>query len=100
MAKQRDSAAWIKKAIKDHRAGMERGGKPYEDRVSKGLTDDLAEGGFDAVKVLSVRLSLLAPYYGRRGSVSVIDGDSKGWVQVDRAAKYRVNVPHGHRDPG
>jgi hypothetical protein len=54
------------------------------------LDRGLAEGNLHGLRVVAIRLGVLASYYARKATIHVIDGDLAGWEEVHKSVAYQL----------
>ena len=77
----------IQRTIEGTRECLTGGASMVEDAF-KSLDRDLGQRTLQGLNVATVSLGILAVYFGRRGQIRVIDGDSVGWDNVHTGIAY------------
>lgn len=86
--KKKDSAALVKKEVRDCRYWCEHQAEDIKDRSFRKIPLLLEANDFDSAKVIGNSLESLGIYYGQRGCLAIMDGNQQGWEEIDHAACY------------
>jgi hypothetical protein len=80
----------INRLVKYHRKWVADNFERIHLRETKSLEQDLADASLHALANISYSLDALATCYGIRSTIGLVDGNQQSWVDVHRAASYRL----------